>query len=87
MKIAIHLSNSIVFFPQSDHPSAPDPLELLMCHWFGIGVGLSFVLLLHLTFPRLATNPLINSSPTNGLALAVGREASFNSDLSSAVAE
>ena len=38
-------------------------------------------------FPWLATNPLINSSPTSGLALAVGREASFISDLSSAVAK
>ena len=38
-----------------------------------------------LTFPKLATNPLINSSPTSGLALAVGREASFISALSTAV--
>ena len=52
VKIAVHLSNSIVFFPQLTTRRssvtqplipAPDPLELLMCHWFGIGVGLSFV--------------------------------------------
>ena len=69
--------------------SAPYPLELVMCHWFGIGVGFvirASVAFWTLTFPSLATNPLINSSPTSGLAQAVGREARFTSELSSAVA-
>ena len=40
-----------------------------------------------LQFPRLVTNPWINSSSTSGLALAIGREASFIPDVSFAVAE
>ena len=47
MKVAAHLCSSIVFFPHSHHPTEQcHPLELLMCHWFGIGAGFSFVFLL-----------------------------------------
>ena len=67
-------------------------IERFICHFIEnvVGVGLSFVPLIAsgcLQSPRLVTNPLINSSPTSGLALAVGRQASFISDLSSAVAK
>ena len=54
-------------FSPPDGAVSPVPLELLMCHWFGMGAGFSFVFL-------LVTNPLTRSSPTSGLALAVGRE-------------
>ena len=71
VKIAVHVSCLIVFFPQSPNPTQQSHTT-------------SNLSLLELTHPRLVTNPLTNSSPTSGLALAVGREPVFISDVSSA---
>ena len=65
VKIAVHVSCLIVFFPQSLNLTQQSHTT-------------SNLSLLELTHSRLVTNSLINSSPTSGLALAVGREDGFH---------